>query len=266
MKPTDLVSVPPIWRESRIGLELAQLLRSPVFRGEGAFDGRGQPVLLIPGFLAGDDSLGIMTRWLRRNGHHTSRAGMRLNVNCAGAAFGALEQRLEALVQRQGQRAAIIGQSRGGAFAKVLASRRPDLVSGIVTLGAPQLRPLSVHPFVRLQVTAVGTLGTLGAPGLFRRSCLAGDCCETFWQDLEGPLPKGTGYVSIFSRIDGIVDWHACLDEGAEHVEIRSSHIGMSVHPDGYRVIAAALEDFRLRDARKRKASAPVQRRLRRVA
>ena len=35
----------------------AALLRDPIFRGDGMADGRGRPVLLIPGFLAGDGSL-----------------------------------------------------------------------------------------------------------------------------------------------------------------------------------------------------------------
>ena len=84
-----------MWREARIGLEAAALLRDPVFKGDGVVDGRGQPVLLIPGFLAGDDSLALMTRWLRRTGHHTSRAGIRLNVGCSGAGIERIERRLE---------------------------------------------------------------------------------------------------------------------------------------------------------------------------
>ena len=75
---------PPLWRESRMGLELAALARNPVFRGEGVTDGRGQPVLLIPGFMAGDASLGIMARWLKGTGHHPSRAGIRSNVALLG--------------------------------------------------------------------------------------------------------------------------------------------------------------------------------------
>ena len=67
MTALSLLSRPPLWRESRVGLELATLLRDPVFRGDGVKDGRGQPVLLIPGFLAGDDSLALMTRWLREH-------------------------------------------------------------------------------------------------------------------------------------------------------------------------------------------------------
>src|SRR3954454_14184877 len=117
MRGPSLSSVgvrPPLWREARIGLEAATLVRDPIFRGDGMADGRGRPVLLIPGFLAGDGLLSMMARWLERAGHRPSGAGMVANVNCAGAVMPRLEQRLEQLVSEQGQRAAIVGQSRGG--------------------------------------------------------------------------------------------------------------------------------------------------------
>ena len=187
MRATGLISLgdrPPLWREARIGLEVAALLRDPIFRGDGMVDGRGRPVLLIPGFLAGDGSLSMMAGWLKRAGYRPSRAGIVANVNCAGTLLPRLEDRLERLVSEQGQRAAIVGQSRGGTLAKVLAHRRPDLVTGVVALGSPQIDPLAVHPLVRLQVEAVGRLGSLGAPGLFKRSCIDGDCCSSFWEHL----------------------------------------------------------------------------------
>jgi pimeloyl-ACP methyl ester carboxylesterase len=244
--------IPPLWREAGAWIEAANLLRDPIFRGEEVPDGRGQPVLLVPGFLAGDDSLSLMTRWLRRTGHRTSKAGIRSNVSCSGAALDRLEGRLECLVERQGQRAAIVGQSRGGTFAKVLAARRPELVSGVVMLGTPQLDPLAVHPLVRAQLLFLGALGTLGAPGLFRRACLEGDCCSEFWEQFAAPLPTGVGCVCVYSRTDGIVDWHACLDPGGEHVEVRSSHVGMAVNAGVYRVIADSLEEFRRHESRRR--------------
>jgi triacylglycerol lipase len=237
-------SRPPIWREARVGLEAAALIRDPIFRGNGVADGRGRPVLLIPGFLAGDGSLAVMSDWLRRCGYRPSRAGMLANVDCSGAVLERLERRLERLVARRRDRAAIVGQSRGGGLAKVLATRRPDLVSGIVTLGSPQLDPLAVHPFVRLQLMAVGGLGSLGAPGLFKRSCLDGECCASFWEDLEAPLARGVGFVSVYSRTDGIVDWRACLAPQAEQVEVRGSHIGMAVNPAAWRAVADAVEAF----------------------
>jgi triacylglycerol lipase len=250
MTPRSLFAIPPLWRESRIGLEAAALLRHPIYRGEGVAHAEGQPVMLIPGFLAGDDSLGIMTRWLRRTGHHTRKAGMRSNVDCSASAFARLEERLECMAETRGEKVAIIGQSRGGNFAKVLARRRPDLVSGIVALGSPQKDPVAIHPVVRAQVYAVGALGTLGARGLFRHSCLWGDCCQSFWDDLRGALPREVGYVSVYSRTDGVVDWRACLDAGAEHVEVRASHCGMAVNAATYEVLARALADFRERGRR----------------
>jgi triacylglycerol lipase len=258
---------PPLWREARLGLEAAALLRDPVLRGEGLRDGRGRPVLLIPGFMAGDTSLGLMGNWLKRAGYRPTGAGMRANVNCSGAVVERLERRLDWVVQEQGKRAVVIGQSRGGGLAKVLARRRPDLVCGIVALGSPQLDPLAVHPLVRLQVEAVGRLGSLGAPGLFRRSCLDGECCAEFWAQLAAPVPAGVGLVAVYSRSDGVVDWRACLDPAADqHVEIDASHLGMAVSPAAWRAVAHALERFHREEARRGKARRARVTRLRRAA
>src|SRR3954451_17699805 len=269
MSPSPL-HMPPIWRESRFGLEAAALLRSRVFRGIDVEDGGGQPVMLIPGFLAGDDSLGLMTTWLGRTGHWTKSAGIRANVDCSSAIVERLAERLDCLAETSGQRVAIIGQSRGGNIAKVLAVRYPELVSGIVTLGSPQLDPFDVHPLVRVQVYAVGTLGTLGMKGFFKHGCRNGACCESFWEQLAGPMPDGVGYLSVYSKSDGIVRWRACLDPDAEHLEIKASHVGMAVHPRAYRAIAAALADFRAADpgprTRKRRTVAHAEPALKRAA
>jgi pimeloyl-ACP methyl ester carboxylesterase len=251
---------PPLWRESRIGFEAAALLRSRVFRGIDVEDAGGQPVLLIPGFLAGDDSLGLMTQWLRRTGHHTRRAGIRSNVDCSSASVERLAERLECLADKTGQKVALVGQSRGGNLAKVLAVRNPELVSGIVTLGSPQLDPFDVHPLVRMHVYAVGTLGTLGVPGLFKHGCKTGKCCERFWEELAGPVPKGVGYLSVYSKSDGIVGWRSCLDPAAEHLEIDASHVGMAVAPRAYRAIAHALAEFRAADPGPGRRRRPVRR------
>lgn len=243
---------PPLWREVRFGLEAASLARDPIFRGEGMRDGRGRPVLLIPGFLAGDGSLGLMAGWLKRGGYRPTRAGMRANIDCSGAALGRLEERLDRIVGEQGARAAVVGQSRGGGLAKALAVRRPDLVCGVVTLGSPQMNPLAIHPLVRLQVEAVSRLGSLGVPGLFKRSCLEEDCCASYWQELAAPCLEGVGFVCVYSRSDGIVEWRACLDPCAdEHVEISASHCGMAVHPGAWRAVADALERFGREDKRR---------------
>jgi pimeloyl-ACP methyl ester carboxylesterase len=231
----------PIWAEGRIAAERLALVRDPVLRGEGVSRGNGGPVLLVPGFLAGDASLTPMARWLRELGHRPARARMRVNVDCTTRTVERLERELEQLVERHGRRAVIVGQSRGGTMARLLAVRRPDLLDGIVCLGSPLLDPLAVHPLVRVQIVAVGLLGTLGVPGLFTRECRNGDCCALSREHAQAPFPDGVRFVSLYSRSDGIVDWRMCLDPAADLVEVGGSHVGMAVNRSVFRAVGAAL-------------------------
>jgi triacylglycerol lipase len=257
---------PPIWRESRIPLEAAALLRDPIWRGEGVRGAGGQPVLLMPGFLAGDDSLGFMTTWLRRTGHQTRSAGIRANVDCSGKAVDKLLERAEDLATRHGRRVMLVGQSRGGTFARVMAVRRPDLIAGVIGLGAPLTSSFDLHPIVRWQVRAVAALGTLGAKGMFGLECLKGECCKDFWPDLRAPFPDDVGFVSIYSKSDGVVRWQSCLDEAATQVEVRASHCGMAVNPGAYRAMATALDRFRRAERKRMAAGASMPTRIARAA
>jgi hypothetical protein len=48
----------------------------------------------------------------------------------------------------------------------------------------------------------------------------------------------------VVSRRDGIVSWRSCLDHHslqAEHVEVRSTHLGMVVDPDVWLTVARRL-------------------------
>jgi pimeloyl-ACP methyl ester carboxylesterase len=230
----------PLLGELRYGLELARLTADPEFLRPSRRP-NAPPVLLIPGFMAGDQSLAAMTGWLRRRGSLTSSAGIRLNVDCAERAAGRIELRLERLADRSDRRVVLIGQSRGGELARVLAVRRPDVVSTLVMLGAPVLDPLSVGPAVIRAVRSVARLGDLGVPGLFSTRCVDGECCASFWEDLQAPMPDSVGAFAIYSRSDGIVAWKACLDPDARQVEVDSSHTGMSVNRAVYRLLAETL-------------------------
>ena len=214
--------LPRLWREGRTGIELATLVRHPRFRHPDQHAGRDRPVLLVPGFLAGDESLAVLAGWLRRSGFRPGGAGMRFNAGCFSAALDALEGRAEALRGTTGSRVAIIGQSHGGTLGRSLAARRPDLVAGVVAMGSPLIDPLAIHPVARFQVRFVGALGSLGAPGLFSRDCLEGECCAQVRRAAGRSFPAGVGFVSIYSRSDAIVDWRACLHPAAEHVEVRA--------------------------------------------
>ena len=239
-----LLSQPPLWRESRFPAERLALGMDPVWRGEGVPSGDGSPVLLVAGFLAGDPTLGTMAAWLKRLGYAPRRAGLRANVDCATRSADRLEARVRLLYAETGRRVSIVGQSRGGSLARLLAHRAPDAVAGIVTLGSPLMDELAVHPVVKLHVRAVATLGSLRVPGVFSRACADGDCCAASRELVATDIPAGVGFDSVHSRSDGIVDWRACVHPAASNVHVNASHCGMAVHGETYRVVARALAGF----------------------
>jgi triacylglycerol lipase len=233
--------VAPLWGELRYAGELAQVIARHGLHTRRA-SGDPPPVMLIPGFMAGDGSLRVLATWLRRRGHRVALSGMRANVDCVARAMDPLRERIGRLREQTGQRVYLIGQSRGGALARCLAVREPRSTAGLAMLGTPVLDPLAVAGAVRRVVHGMGRLGDLGLPGLFSSSCLEGDCCVTEREELQMPFARHIRALSVYSRSDAVVDWRACLDPHAEAVEVSSSHCGMSVHAGVYELLGRALD------------------------
>jgi len=92
--------VAPLWGELRYSAELVRLLgdgrlRSPRRRPDA------QPVLLIPGFMAGASSLLVLREWLRKRGHRVAFGGIRANVDCAERTVSRLQEVLVALAEME---------------------------------------------------------------------------------------------------------------------------------------------------------------------
>jgi triacylglycerol lipase len=203
--------------------------------------GDGRPVMLVPGFMAGDQTLTRMAVWLRTGGFVLARSGIAWNTRCMEPTVIDLEHRLELAVQRTGQRALLVGQSRGGTICRSLATLRPDLVESLVTLGAPLRNQLSVKPRIWPTILTVGTLGSLGVPGMFSFNCIRGDCCARTRRAVVAPFPDEVEFVSLFSRSDEVVNWESCLDPAAIQVEVDVSHIGMGFSREVWDAIADEL-------------------------
>ncbi len=203
--------------------------------------GAGRPVMLIPGFLAGDTSLTRMALWLRSGGFALARSGITWNTGCMEETVVRLEQRLERATAEAGQPALIVGQSRGGSIGRALAVLRPDLVSALVTLGSPLLDQLAVKPRVWPSIVTVGLLGTVGLPGMFSLSCVRGDCCARVRAAVEAPFPDSVQFLSMYSRSDEVVRWEACLDPAATQLEVDASHIGMGMAREVWTTLTSAL-------------------------
>src|SRR5215213_726570 len=148
-----------------------------------------QPVVLVPGFMAGDGSLWLLSRRLRQEGYRTYRAHIHANVGCTVDASAVLEQRVEAVAARRDARVLLVGHSLGGMLARGLAVRRPDLVAGIVTLGSPMLAPAAHHTSLTRSVEMLVRLSRAGWPGLMSEDCVAGDCARQSFEETRRPLP-----------------------------------------------------------------------------
>ena len=121
------------------------LLVSPVLRGQGVARGDGRPVLLLPGFLAGDYTLTSMALWLRRIGYRPGGGSARRErLVFRSQALRQVERRAESLAAEHGRRVGVIGHSRGVHLGKALASRRPELVSHLVGLGGGLSDPMAI--------------------------------------------------------------------------------------------------------------------------
>jgi pimeloyl-ACP methyl ester carboxylesterase len=221
----------PLGYELRFWPEFGRLLTDTLFWAPRPPEQRDRrpPVLLIPGFMAGDASLAVLAGWLRRRGHEVRTSGMRFNVGCAGREL----ERLGAVLDEFGEPAIVVGQSRGGTLARAAA---------VMTLGSPVLDQLAISPSVLRTVRSVAFLGDLGIRGLFTNECRDGDCCSEFRTLLKAPLRADAPAIAVYSRSDAIVDWRACLDPSAEWVEIDGSHSGMAVNADVYRALERLLE------------------------
>ena len=199
------------------------------------------PVVLVPGFMAGDGTLRLMSAALRREGFRTYRSHIHANVGCTQNAVAQLESRLESIALRRGGRVQVVGHSLGGLLARGLVVRRPDLVSGIITLGSPMLAPGAHHVSLTRSVDLLVRLSRAGVPGLMSEDCVAGGCARQSFAESRLPVPVGVAFTSIYSRRDGIVDWRACLDPLAVAVEVSTSHVGMAVDPRVIDHVVAAL-------------------------
>lgn len=205
-----------------------------------------EPVLLVPGFMAGDSTLAGMAAMLRRAGYRTYRSGIRINWACTRQTADRLEQRLEAIAERRGRKVTIVGHSLGGMLARGLAARRPDLIHGIVAMGSPIMAPAAVHELLARDAQLLTRLTRAGLRGLMSEDCIAGDCARESFGETRASFPDGVGFTAIYSRRDGIVDWRACLDPAAIAVEVRASHVGMALDPRVFDKVAAALEGQRI--------------------
>ncbi|MBT8426575.1 MAG: alpha/beta fold hydrolase [Erythrobacter sp.] len=94
-------------------------------------------VMLIPGFGAHPIRMRWLARQLEKAGHTAKSWGMGVNLGATADRFAKVEERLEDLFDRRGQKIVLVGWSLGGVMARELAKRHPDKVEKVITMGSP---------------------------------------------------------------------------------------------------------------------------------
>jgi pimeloyl-ACP methyl ester carboxylesterase len=202
------------WLELRAGWELAAGVAALPWL-QLAPRGDGHSVMVLPGLIASDRSTRLLRDFLSCRGHDVHGWGLGRNLGPRPKVEEAMLATLDALHASTGRKVSLIGQSLGGAYARLLAARRPDAVRCVITLGSPLPgHPRSNHAWRVYEFAS-------GQSSIDRR-----------WQEsIREPRVPTT---AIYSRSDGIVAWRSSVEPSGpliECIEVVSSHVGMAVHP-----------------------------------
>jgi triacylglycerol lipase len=227
--------------ETRWWFELARLLTDPVLYGVDVPRGDGRPVVLMPGFLAGDQTLAVIAAWLRRLGYRPRFAGFVTNTDCSDRALDRVERTVDELWGAYGRRVALIGHSRGGHFARALAARRPERVSHAISMGA-DLQGMFGASAPTLFAVSVARRAVRASGRARRETCLSAHCGCPFSRDYARLFPfDRVRLTSIYSKGDGVVHWRCQVIPHADCVEVTGSHVGLIFNRKGYQAVARAL-------------------------
>jgi pimeloyl-ACP methyl ester carboxylesterase len=226
IKTLEPLSFSGMLREARGLLELPRLMvRFPDLARQPR--GCGEPVLILPGYGAGDISTVLLQWYLRLLGYRVLGWGLGRNSGDVPDLLPRVLKRLISFARRNKQEVRIIGWSLGGYLAREAARERPDLVHRVITLGTPVIG---------------GPKYTVVARRFHRRGI---DVEAIVAQvELRNRILLRTPVTAIYSRADAIVAWEACIDENGtdvEHIEVRTTHLGLGFSPEVYKIIARRL-------------------------
>ncbi|MFM5906303.1 MAG: lipase family alpha/beta hydrolase [Novosphingobium sp.] len=225
---TPPVRRPSVTRLLRELLEVPQVALAPL-RGaaEVPVTGHGEPVLVIPGFMADDASTSVLRKSLTAAGYQAF--GWRLGFN-----RGFRENLTEQLVARMeevhsrcgGQKIVLLGWSLGGLYARELGRLRPELVRLVMTMGSPFSGDMHANHAWRIY-EAINDHKVTEIPGGI---------------DFRAKPPVRT--VALWSRLDGVVlpeSSSGASDEVDERVELAVTHMGFAASKPAVAQVIAVL-------------------------
>jgi pimeloyl-ACP methyl ester carboxylesterase len=213
-------------REAAVGLEVLRLLAG--LRGLGRHPrGAGEPVMVLPGFGAGDASTLVLRTHLRRLGYRVTGWGLGVNRGDVPRLMGEVARAVAERAGREGAPLRLVGWSLGGVLAREAARDVPEHVDRVITLGTPVVGGPRYTATARIYEARGEDLAAI----------------EAAVEERER-TPIRVPVTAVYSEQDGIVDWRACIDRWnpqVEHVRVRATHVGLGFSPQVLRLVAERL-------------------------
>ena len=195
--------------------------------------GDGHPVMVLPGFMASDQSTAVLRGYLKQLGYDSMGWELGQNSGRFEIIHHILIARFLEAVEECGDKITLIGQSLGGVYARELARLFPDKVRQVITLGSPfgVVNGTAANPLVRSLFEIQSGLSIEE----MREAIFEMDPHRT------PPVPL----TAIFSKGDGVVNWRVCReafeDFETDNVEVFGAHCGMGFNAAIYYIIADRL-------------------------
>lgn len=195
--------------------------------------GDAHPVMVLPGFMGGDESTLLLRRFLTSLGYKVLPWLQGRNLGRPELLEGAMRRFYRAW-QAYETPISLVGQSLGGVFSREIARKFPEATRCVITLGSP------------FAATEHGNTNAMIGRLFEEMSGLSVEEMRArFGQgDPRAPLPMPS--TAIYSKRDGVVAWDTCIERDsalAESIEVQGSHSGMAVSPDVLHVVADRLAE-----------------------
>lgn len=192
--------------------------------------GAGEPVMVLPGFGASDISTAPLRRYLSWLGYEVQGWGLGRNAGDVAQMLPQVVDQVRKMSREHKSEVHLIGWSLGGVFARETARDHPNYVSQVVTMGSPVVGGPKYTTMGKIFEKRGANLDEMEAKIAAREST-----------PIEVPL------TSIYSKRDGIVGWQASIDRHSpqvEHIEVYTTHLGLGISPEVFKIIARKLADF----------------------
>jgi pimeloyl-ACP methyl ester carboxylesterase len=223
--PTAAPALPLLAREA---LSFAYMRTSAAFAATVPLDvaGNGRPVMVLPGFMASDQTTSRLRRSLQDAGFEAFGWGLGRNKGIKADIFERLGERIEAL--DIDQPLTLVGWSLGGLIAREYAKVAGRPIAKVVTLGSPFSGDPRANNAWRLYEFVAGY--KVDAPPI----------------DVTLSEKPPVHTCAIWSANDGVVAPRSACGQNHEsdrQIELDCTHMAFVARPEAIKAIAKAIID-----------------------